>query len=233
MPAFKRFDQRGYRTVSARHGYGAWQPTYEESVQDIMDLRLLDQVSTVRWSDMKQVADLGCGTGRTAAWLESQGVTTIDGVDVTPEMLEVARVRGLHRRLELADVRRTGLPAGAYDLVVCALVDEHLPELHGLYSEARRLLGVEGTFVLVGYHPFFIMASGMPTHFDGPDGEPVAIETHVHLQSAHMDAARAAGFVAAELREGLIDDEWIERKPKWSRHRDWPISFAWVWRTDR
>ncbi|MGZ4800696.1 MAG: SAM-dependent methyltransferase, partial [Acidimicrobiia bacterium] len=64
-------------------------------------------------------------------------------------------------------------------------------------------------------------------------GEPVAIETHVHLPSAHMDAARAAGFVAAELTEGLVDDEWIERKPKWSRHRDWPISFAWVWRTAR
>ena len=57
----------------------------------------------------------------------------------------------------------------------------------------------------------------MPTHFDGPDGKPVAIETYVHLPSAHMDAASSAGFAATELREALIDDDWIQRKPKWAR----------------
>ena len=231
MPEFRTFDQRGYRTVSARDGYGEWQPTYDDSVQDIMDLGILESLTTVRWSEARQVVDLGCGTGRTASWLLSQGVVTIDGVDVTPEMLDNARGRGFHRRLEEADVRATGLPGAAYDIVICSLVDEHLPELGGLYREARRLLGPDGTFVLVGYHPFFIMASGMPTHFDGADGQPVAIETYVHLPSAHMAAARSAGFVASELREGLIDDDWIRRKPKWERYRDWPISFAWVWLT--
>jgi len=231
VPEFRTFDQRGYRTVSARDGYGAWQPTYDNSVQDIMDLRILESLTTVRWSGARQVVDLGCGTGRTASWLVSRGVLTIDGVDVTPEMLDKARGRGLHRRLEEADVRATGLPGAAYDIAICSLVDEHLPELSGLYREARRLLGPDGTFVLVGYHPFFIMASGMPTHFDGADGQPVAIETYVHLPSAHMAAARSAGFVASELREAVIDDDWVRRKPKWERYRDWPISFAWVWLT--
>ena len=46
-----------------------------------------------------------------------------------------------------------------------------------------------------------------------------------------MAAARSAGFVASELREAVIDDDWIRRKPKWERYRDWPISFAWVWLT--
>ena len=231
MPEFRTFDQRGYRTVSARDGYGAWQPTYDNSVQDIMDLRILESLTTVRWSEARQVVDLGCGTGRTASWLVSRGVLTIDGVDVTPEMLDTARGHGLHRRLEEADVRATGLPGAAYDIAICSLVDEHLPELGGLYREARRLLGPDGTFVLVGYHPFFIMASGMPTHFDSADGRPVAIETYVHLPSAHMAAARSAGFVASELREAVVDDDWVRRKPKWERYRDWPISFAWVWRT--
>jgi hypothetical protein len=71
----------------------------------------------------------------------------------------------------------------------------------------------------------------MPTHFDTADGQPVAIETYVHLLSAHMAAARSAGFVASELREAVIDDDWVRRKPKWERYREWPISFAWVWLT--
>lgn len=228
VPDFASFDKRRYPTVSVRDGYALWQPTYDEAVQDIMDLRVLDQLSSVAWEHTRRVADLGCGNGRTAAWLAAKGVTTIDGVDVTPEMLAKARSRGLHRHLREADARSTGLPAGEYDVAICSLVDEHLPELAPLYREARRLIRTPGTFIVVGYHPFFIMASGMPTHFDGDDG-PVAIETYVHLPSEHVSAAREAGFAAAELVEGVIDDEWIQRKPKWQQHRDWPISFAWVW----
>jgi len=43
--------------------------------------------------------------------------------------------------------------------------------------------------------------------------------------------ARAAGLVASEMYETVIDDAWIRRKPKWDRYRGWPISFVWAWRT--
>jgi len=230
MPDFATFDQRRYQTVSVREGYGGWQSTYDDTVVDLMDLALLDRLETVDWSESVAV-DLGCGSGRTARWLASKGVTVIDGVDVTPEMLDRARELSLYRHLEEADVRATPLPAATYDVAVCSLVDEHLPELHALYAEARRLLVRSGVFVLVGYHPFFIMAAGMPTHFDGPDGQPVAIETYVHLLSSHVIAARAVGLAAAEMYEAVIDDAWIRRKPTWHRYRGWPISFVWAWRS--
>ena len=194
-----------------------------------MDLELLERIMTVRWEEASAVADLGCGTGRTARWLVSKGARAIDGVDLTPAMVEAARRNGLHRRVEERDVRSTNLSANAYDLAVCSLVDEHLPEVGELYGEARRLLSSGGAFVVVGYHPFFIMASGMPTHFNDSHGEPIAIETYVHLPSAHMAAAASAGFVALELHESVIQDEWVRRKPSWERYRGWPVSFAWVW----
>jgi SAM-dependent methyltransferase len=230
MPEFATFDQRGYPTVSVREGYGAWQSSYEDTVLDLMDVSLLERIETVHWSETTAVVDLGCGSGRTARWLVSKGVTTIDGVDLTPEMLDRARGQRLHRRLEEADVRATPLPSATYDVAVCSLVDEHLPELHALYAEAHRLLVRGGVFVIVGYHPYFIMSAGMPTHFDGPDGRPVAIETYVHLPSAHVTAAREVGLVASEMYESVIDDAWIRHKPKWHRYRGWPISFVWVWR---
>jgi SAM-dependent methyltransferase len=233
MVAFSRFDRRGYPSVGVTDGYDSWLPTYEASVEDTMDLALLDRIAGVDWPSVERAADLGCGTGRTAAWLRARGVVHMDGVDATPAMLERARARGLHGSYAVADVRASGLPAGAYDLVVCCLVDEHLPELGALYAEARRLLRAGGAFVLVGFHPFFIMATGMPTHFDGADGSPVAIETHVHLPGDHVHAAVTAGLGAEELHEGLIDDEWVRRKPGWAAYRDWPVSFAWLWRASR
>ncbi|MEA2361665.1 MAG: hypothetical protein QOD71_810 [Thermoleophilaceae bacterium] len=231
MADFADFDARGYRTVDVRSGYGEWVATYEQTVEDAMDIELLEALEHVSWSG--EAADLGCGTGRTGAWLRQRGVATIDGVDLTPEMLEVARASGVYRRLVEVDVASTGLGSAAYDLVVTSLVDEHLADLRPLYSEAFRLAKPGATYVLVGFHPHFIMAAGMPTHFDNAAGEPVAIETHVHLLSEHTAAALGAGWQLAELKERVIDDAWLELKPKWERLRGQPLAFAAVWRKPR
>ena len=232
MADFATFDTRGYRTVDVRTGYGRWVETYEGTVETAMDVELLESLESVDWSAARQVADLGCGTGRTGAWLAARGVETIDGVDITPQMLERARARGIYRQLVEADVGSTGLPEGEYDLITTSLVDEHLPVLGPLYTEAARLAAPGATYVLVGYHPHFIMSSGMPTHFDDASGEPIAIETHLHLLSEHVNTAAAAGWRLAELRERLIDDAWIELKPKWERLRGHPIAFACAWRAE-
>ena len=73
--------------------------------------------------------------------------------------------------------------------------------------------------------------NGVPTHFDRGQGEQVTIESHVHLFSDHVKAAHAAGWALAEMDEGLVDDAWIAKKPKWERYRHHPVSFALVWRT--
>lgn len=229
MPAFADFDSRGYPMVDARTGYGRWAPTYEDTVEDAMDLALLAQLTVPPWAGVRRAADLGCGTGRTGAWLRAQGVAAIDGVDVTPEMLDRARARGAHDRLVEADVADTGLDAGAYDLVVCSLVDEHLPAVGPLYAEAARLLMPGACFVLVSFHPQFVMATGMPTHFTDAAGEHLAITTNIHLVSEQVTAGVAAGLRLAEMRERLVDDEWVALKPSWERHRGQPVSAAYTW----
>lgn len=229
MASFSRFDSRDYRTVAPREGYDRWARTYEETVEDAMDIALLDRVG-VDWGSVRSAVDLGCGTGRTGAWLKARGVAEIDGVDLSPGMLEAARARGVYRSLREGEVGDTGFDGGAYDLVVACLVDEHLADLAPLYAEAKRLAIPGARFLLVGFHPHFIIASGMPTHFDDAEsGERVAIETHVHLLSDHVAAGRAAGLELAELHERVIDDEWVALKPQWERFRDHPISFAFVW----
>jgi len=227
---FSSFDTRGYQMVDVRTGYREWVPTYENTVQDAMDIALLDELSGPAWEQVRRAADLGCGTGRTGAWLREHGVASIDGVDLTPEMLDVARERGAHDRLVVADVADTGLDGGAYDLVIASLVDEHLEDLEPLYREAWRLAEPGAWLVLVAFHPHFIMATGMPTHFTSSSGEPLAIATHVHLLSDHVTAGLRAGWTLAEMREGVIDDRWLAVKPKWEHLRHHPVSAAFAWR---
>jgi SAM-dependent methyltransferase len=229
MSSFSSFDTRGYRTVAAREGYDRWAATYEATVEDAMDVALLERLD-LDWGAVGRAADLGCGTGRTGSWLTARGVEEIDGVDLSPGMLEAARSRGVYASLREGEVGDTGLRGGAYDLVVSCLVDEHLADLRPLYAEAARLARPGGRFVIVGFHPHFIVASGMPTHFDDPEsGESLAIETHVHLLSDHVAAGLGAGLALAALHERVVDDEWVDLKPKWERFRDHPISFAFVW----
>lgn len=225
---FSRFDTRKYPVRSVREGYGEWAASYEDVVQDAMDLRLLERVQSVAWGVIREGADLACGTGRVGVWLKQHGVAALDGVDLTAQMLEGARAKGVYRQLVIGDMRDTQLQAAAYDLVTVSLADEHLPDVLPLYQEAARIARPGGYFVLVGYHPYF-MLSGIPTHYNSASGEPVTIETYVHLTSDHVQAALAAGWSLREMREGLIDEEWLAVKPKWRQYEHRPVSFVMVW----
>lgn len=224
---FSPFDTRGYPTLAVREGYSQWAPSYEATVLDLMDRRLLARLGSVRWTDTGRALDLACGTGRVGAWLKNAGVARIDGIDFAAPMLAQARAKDVYEHLTLGDITASGL-AGGYDLVTMSLADEHLADLRPLYREAARLTTAAGRFVLVGYHPHFLML-GVITHFNRAPGQPVAIESHVHLTSDHVSAAHDAGFRLVEMVEGLVDEEWIAAKPKWAQYRNHPVTFAMVW----
>jgi ubiquinone/menaquinone biosynthesis C-methylase UbiE len=223
------YDKRRYPIVDVREGYAEWVRTYEQIVQDEMDLHLLDRLQSIDWSALRWVLDLACGTGRIGQWLKQRCTARIDGIDITPEMLEVARSKDVYRTLYVADVASTGLPAHAYDGCTQSLADEHLPDLRPLYREVARVTTRGGYFVLVGFHPQFLMA-GMPTHFTRASGEPVTIRSYVHLLSDHVKAAHACGWSLVEMDEGLIDEAWLRKKPQWESYCGLPVSFVMVWR---
>jgi SAM-dependent methyltransferase len=225
------FDKRRYPTTSAAEGYGEWAATYEETMAVGLDRPLLPRLTSIDWRAVAQAADLACGTGRTGEWLKAKGVAAIDGVDLTHEMLAIAKTKDVHRRLLVGDLTATPLSSESYDLVVMSLADEHLRDLRPAYTEAARLASRGGKFLLLGYHPFFLM-NGLPTHFHRADGEAITIESFVHFFSDHFAAGSAAGLRLAEFLECVIDEEWLKSKPKWRQYVNWPASFALVWKKD-
>ena len=57
VPDFAQFDQRHYRTVPVVDGYREWVRSYEATVEDMMDLALLDRVESVSWSTVGRAVD--------------------------------------------------------------------------------------------------------------------------------------------------------------------------------
>jgi SAM-dependent methyltransferase len=226
---FSRYDTRHYPTVSVREGYAAWSRFYDGQMDGNLDLYLLERIAGIDWSTARSAVDLACGTGRIGAWLATRGIEAVDGIDLTPEMLALATRRGVYRTLLHEDMSATSLPAGTADVVASCLAIGHVPELGPAYREADRLLRSGGGFVLIGYHPYFLLA-GVPTHFHDENDEPVAIRNHIHLVSDHVRAGRAQHWHLTDMLERVVDQDWVSRAPRWERHLHKPASFALAWR---
>ena len=226
---FKNFDRRNYPTVPARAGYGEWASTYEEAVPIQLDIRVLESLKSFDWSIARECLDLGCGTGRTAEWLKTRGVATIDGIDLTPEMLERARAKELYRSL-YSGVGRENRNSACSVRSHCHVPSRRAPFRPGALSIRKHIdwAVLHAKFVVVGMHPSLFM-TGMPTHFKDFEGNPKAVETHIHLVSDHVRAALEAGWTLTEMYEGVIDEEWVRVKPKWAPLKNHPVNFGYVW----
>ncbi|KAF4976649.1 hypothetical protein FZEAL_6711 [Fusarium zealandicum] len=67
-----------------------------------------------------KILDAGCGTGLVGQHLAKRGAKQVQGIDLSPGMLEVARQTRVYQSLSVADLsQRLDLPDHSYDVVVC------------------------------------------------------------------------------------------------------------------
>lgn len=97
----------------------------------------------------KRVADLGSGSGYGSAALADTAVH-VTGVEVSTQAVDYACAHYASSKVDYvcASATDTGLPKGAFDLVVAFEVIEHLANWSDLLREAKRLLTPGGQFVV-------------------------------------------------------------------------------------
>ncbi|MEL7125092.1 MAG: class I SAM-dependent methyltransferase [Pseudomonadota bacterium] len=91
--------------------YGDWAGTYDTDFAQASDYILHEQVARhfTLIGGFGPVLDVGAGTGLCGAALAARGITPIDGTDISPEMLQVARAKDIYRDLFAANLL-DGLP---------------------------------------------------------------------------------------------------------------------------
>jgi SAM-dependent methyltransferase len=111
--------------------------------------------------------ELGCGTGLVAAFLEALGWSTV-GVDVSADLLDVARKRGV----EVRHVNGETLPfeENSFDLAVSVWSHTDVEDFPAVLREIARVLRAGAPFVYIGGHPCFV---GPHSYFLGAEGTPV------------------------------------------------------------
>jgi SAM-dependent methyltransferase len=147
---------------------------------------------------VERALDLGCGDGRLTRELRAGRVT---GADVSAVALERARRRLAEATLVLLD------PSGplpmeddAFELVVCAETIEHVQDVQGLLSEARRVLRPGGILALTT--PAHRRLTGLRILVRGFEHRFDPLSPHLRFFTARSLASLldATGFETASLR---------------------------------
>ena len=87
------------------------------------------------YSNDARIVDLGCGTGLVGEQLWKHGYKNIDGVDLTPKFLELAKAKGIYSSLTQGimgspQCKELGIEACQYDAAICVgvLSIAHVPK---------------------------------------------------------------------------------------------------------
>src|SRR6516165_8821750 len=116
-----------------------------------------EQAKRIALTEESRVLDVGCGIGGPARYLAHTYGCRVDGIDVTPELIETGRV--LTKRCNLADrvtLRRGNaldLPYSdqTFDVVWCQNVAMNIADKDGLFAGVYRVLKPGGLFTSTEY----------------------------------------------------------------------------------
>ncbi|PSL17382.1 class I SAM-dependent DNA methyltransferase [Shimia abyssi] len=104
----RKFLDNVYDKTGATVGdlYDDWAATYEAEVAEngyVTPGRCAKALATYAKDKTAPILDFGCGTGLSGLALRAEGFLTLDGLDLSAEMLEQARNKNIYRNLAQVD----------------------------------------------------------------------------------------------------------------------------------
>lgn len=138
-------------TEDVRAFFGRHAKEYRQSASHAGGLDLAMLTALIEPTPEDRLLDVAAATGHTALHLRPQ-VASATLVDLTPEMLEQARLAAAEKGLEIdtlvADVADIPLPDGTFTVVTCRRAAHHFPDVPAFLREARRLLRPGGRLAI-------------------------------------------------------------------------------------
>jgi len=181
--------------------YRRFSSFYEHNVCDELQYEGPERIqamveSAIGGRDHLALLDLGCGSGLAGMRLKPRASSLV-GVDLSPEMIELARARNIYDRLDVAEITEwTGRMRERFDLIVACDCFIYFGDLGQVVIPAARLLQPDGTLAFTvekgERYPFALSDSGRYTHHP----------SHVR------EVAGAAGLRVARFEEAFLRMEY-------------------------
>jgi len=211
--------------AAVRHGYDRWAAVYESDANPLPALEAPVVRAAIGDVRGQSVLDLGCGTGRHTVWLVEAGAS-VTAVDFSEGMLAEARRKpGMESVRFLAHDLHQPLPLAndCFDLVVSALVLEHLRDLESFYAEIVRVLKPGGRAVVSAMHPAMFLRGSQARFTDPVSGELVQPGSITHALGTLVMAAVKAGLDLTNVEELAPDADFAAKYPRAEKYIGWPM----------
>lgn len=196
------------RETDPREAYNLWATGYDDQPGNlVLDLdqslfsALLDGVKL----EGKQVADIGCGTGRHWPAVIAGGVSRLIGFDVSEGMLKKLQQKFPNTETNLLkDNHLPGLADESCDLLCSTLTLAHIRDARGALTEWYRVLRPGGDMLITDYHPVMLDAGGKRTFRH--DGKLIKVKSFVHPVNSLRAMAKQLHLEEMKFMERQIDE---------------------------
>jgi malonyl-CoA O-methyltransferase len=164
---------RRAKKLSPLDGYNKWAGTYH--IEDNPIKKLSDEFIKGELPDLKgkSVLDAGCGTGKLCQIAIEQGAAFVNGIDLSPKMIEEAKKNCPQGEFQCGDLSKVELKK--FDIVICGLVLGHIDNLE---SVLPKLLKSGTHMILTDFHPYQTMMKARRTFRS--DGKTFEVKHSLH-----------------------------------------------------
>lgn len=198
--------------------YDAVARAYDHQLRDELDGKPLDRALLTAFVELVGsgiIADLGCGPGHVTRFLAARHADVI-GMDLSPEMIAVARERAPDLHFEVGSMLRLPVEDGAWAGAIALYSIIHLTddELVTACREFARAIGLGG-WLLVAFHVESAeFAVGTTHHMTDWFGANVDLDGRFLDPDDVIGPLQAAGFtIVARLdRQPVPDVEYPSRR---------------------
>jgi SAM-dependent methyltransferase len=194
---------------------------YAEKFIDELSHKHLDRILLTAFASENRYSgkliDLGCGPGQTTKYLSDLGITDILGIDISPEMVNVAKNINPQLTFETADILNLQYPDGIFGSAIgfYSIVHFDYIQIKSAFNEIKRVLADDGQF-LFSFH-----IGDNVVHLDEFLDQQVNIDFYFFEINKIVKLLTELGFEITDVieREPYIDFEYPSKRAYiWARN---------------
>ena len=196
------------REKGSVEAYDLWAENYDAQPGNLMlDMdeavfaELLQGVTTTN----KQIADIGCGTGRHWPKVFREHPAGVTGFDVSGGMLEKLQQKfPTGRTYQIQDNLFTDMADKTFDVIVSTLTVAHIENIDEALQAWCRILKPKGDIIITDFHPNALAFGGKRT-FEHHNTQ-IAVQNFVHYVPDLEDILLRNNFQVVNKIERKVDE---------------------------
>jgi len=162
--------------------YNLWSENYDSQPGNLMldldELLFSKLLNTIEIKN-KDVADIGCGTGRHWAKILKGGPANLTGFDVSPGMLAKLKEKFPAAQTHtITDNNFSNIEDYTYDVIISTLTVAHIENIEEALEAWCRMLKYKGDIIITDFHPDALAFGGKRTF--SHQKTQIAVRNFVH-----------------------------------------------------